>query len=275
LISIRWCVIAALAFAVERTVATLAGAPPAPQGEDRKASLAALTKSAATYQVKLGDKRIAKRNDEPLFRWSKPISEIQDAVLFVWTIDGRPVAAGAFLVTRLGECHEFQSLALEPLRAERGDKTAWEPALPGIQFEIVPGSPAPAEAANRRLIQMTSLAEQFRIEAMKGPPFYPENSVQTLRLLPKPLLRYGDPKRAELDGAIFVFAHDTDPEALLLIENRERGDKTGWEFAMAPMTSWELKGWHQSKSVWSAERRPVAEPTRPYFVAGPFPAKGD
>jgi hypothetical protein len=171
--------------------------------QERKESLAALTKSAASYRVKVDGKRIAKLHQEPVFRWSKSISDIEDAALYVWMLDGHPVAAGSFLrLSRLGYCHEFQSLALESLQAERADKSVWEPAQPGITFAPVPDAPTPADTANQRRIQMTSLAEQFPSEAVKGPPFYPENSVHPMRLLPKPLLRFGDPQRPDQGGEL-------------------------------------------------------------------------
>jgi hypothetical protein len=53
------------------------------------------------------------------------------------------------------------------------------------------------------------------------------------RLLAKPLLSYHE--RPERDGAIFAFVQDTDPEVLLILENRAHGDGTRWEFAIAPM----------------------------------------
>src|SRR5262249_31086756 len=115
---------------------------------------------------------------------------------------------------------------------------------------------------------------EFRSEAVKGAPFYAENSVYRFRLLPKPLLRYGDLERRELEGALFAFVQDTDPEALLILENRAHKDTTRGEFAMAPMTAWPVKGWYKDVEVYPIERRhPAPDPTKPYFVAGPFPVK--
>ena len=60
--------------------------------------------------------------------------------------------------------------------------------------------------------------------AVKGPPAYSENSIWKFRLAPQPLLRYRDPDALEREGAVFAFAMDTDPEVLLLIENRVRDE---------------------------------------------------
>lgn len=87
-------------------------AQPADTEQERKESRARLTEIAASYTVKVDGKRIAILREEPLFGWDKSISEIEDAILFVWTLAGRPVAASAFLrLAKLGHCHEFQSLS--------------------------------------------------------------------------------------------------------------------------------------------------------------------
>jgi hypothetical protein len=117
-----------------------------PTEKERKESLAALTKIASSYSMKLGDTRMAKLNEEPAIRWSKAVSELKDAALFVWMFEGRPVAAGTFLWQRdIGLYHEFQSLAVEPLKAERDGKSVWEPAQPGIKFAPIPDAFDPAK----------------------------------------------------------------------------------------------------------------------------------
>jgi hypothetical protein len=119
---------------------------------------------------------------------------------------------------------------------------------------------------------MKAMAEDFRTEAIKEPPFYAKHSVYKFRLLPRPLYRYNDPQHPEREGAIFAFVQDTDPEVLLILENRPHGSETRWEFALAPMTGWQLTGWHKDQEVWSIRNRhPAHDPSQAYFVAGPFP----
>jgi hypothetical protein len=70
-------------------------------------------------------------------------------------------------------------------------------------------------------------------------------------------------ERPEPDGAIFAFVQDTDPEVLLILENRAHGDGTRWEFAIAPMNGWPLIAWHKARKFWSVERRhPAHDPTQ-------------
>ncbi len=233
-----------------------------------------IARIAASYRLAPVGKPVARLVEEPAIRWTKPAGEIEDATLFFWTSDGRPIAAGTFLRQKnVGMYHEFQSLTVRPLRAERDGRAVWDCAQPGIVFAPVPGAPVPAGTTGKRQIQLKTLADEFRAEAVKEPPFYGKHSVYKFRLLPRPLLRYGDRDRPECEGAIFAFVQDTDPEVLLVVESRPQGKQVRWEYALAPMTGWQLKAWHKDVEVWSIKNRhPGHDPAEPYFVAGPFPA---
>jgi len=251
-----------------------AAAHTAPAVQRVRDRLDILAQIAASYRLAPAGKPVARLVEKPAFRWSKPAGEIEDAALFFWTCDGRPVAAGTFLWQKnVGMYHEFQSLTVEPVHSERDGSTVWECSKPGIVFAPVPGAPVPAETTGMRKFQMRVLAEEFRTEAIKEPPFYGEHSVYRFRLLPRPLLHYVNPDRPECEGAIFAFVQDTDPEVLLVVESRPQGKQTRWEYALAPMTGWQLKAWHKDVEVWSIKNRhPGHNPTEPYFVAGPFRA---
>ncbi|MBC7817901.1 MAG: hypothetical protein IAG10_13500 [Planctomycetaceae bacterium] len=243
--------------------------------DDRKESLAVLAKIAASFEVRLDETRKAKFDDKPAMRWTNTIGHATDAAMFFWMHDGRPVAVGTTFTTDGVIGHEFQSLALQPFQTRRGEKTVWQPREPGIQFESLKGAPAPAETARQRLTQIKTLARRFRAEAIKGPPAYQENDVYQLRLLAQPILRYQDPKVPELEGAVFVFAMDTDADVLLLIENRVRDGKGNWEYAFARTNPFALKAWCDDTQVWSQERVQTIDPDLPYFniTIGPFPRK--
>lgn len=260
-------ILAITAIAGERAAAQ------SPAKGNREESLAWLTNQASSYRIRLADNRTADFTKQPLIRFTKVLSEVDDAAMFVWLSNGRPVVAETMLVQRtLGLYHEFQSLATEPLTAERSGKTVWKPQQAGVTFARIPDSDRPAESPVRRLTQMKTLAERFRAQAIKGPPFYAEGSVYHLRLLPQPMLRYRDPQHPELEGALFAFCQDTDPEAMLLVENRVRDGQPGWEFAFAAMTGWSVQAFDQDEPVWSIERQhPAKDPELTYFVAGPYP----
>jgi hypothetical protein len=253
----------------------LALAQPAAPGQERKESLAVLSKIAASFEVRLDEKRQATRETEPALRWTNTIGHATDAALFLWVHEGRPVAVGTTFVTDgVVVGHEFQSLSLEPLEARRGGKVIWEPREPGISFQRLTDAPVPAETSRQRISQIKSLARRFRAEAIKSPPAYQENDVRELRQLTKPLLQYHDPKRPENEGAIFAFAMDTDPDVLLLIENRARDGKAGWEYALARTNPYVLKVWCDETLVWTQKRLlSTNDPSHPYFIAGPYSLK--
>ena len=73
----------------------------------------------------------------------------------------------------------------------------------------------------------------------------------TLRLLPKPLTRYGKPGGPVEDGALFSFVLGTDPEVFLMLEARPGKAGFEWQYAFAPMTSYEVKGSWKGKEVWA------------------------
>ena len=114
------------------------------QTHERAGDLAMLTKFAAGYTLKLEKDRGAELGREPAFRWSNSLAGTRDAALFVWTADDRPVALGTIIwYPKRGVFHELQSLALEPLTAERGGEKVWEPAPPGIKFVRLHHAPQP------------------------------------------------------------------------------------------------------------------------------------
>jgi len=238
--------------------------------------LAALSKIAASFDVRLDDRRVASRETEPALRWINTIGHATDAAMFVWVYDGRPVAVGSTFVTDGVVGQEFQSLATETLEVRRQGKVIWRPNEPGINFQRLADAPVPADSARQRISQIKTLARRFRAEAIKSPPAYQENDVRELRLLTKPILQYHDPKRPEDEGAIFAFAMDTDPDVLLLIENRIRDGKAGWEYALARTNPYVLKVWCDDILVWSQKRLlSTTDVTHPYFIAGPYSLKHD
>jgi len=244
------------------------------QSKERADNLAMLTKFAAGYTLKLENGRVAEMRQDSAFRWSNPPADTKDAALFFWIADDRPVAVGTMIwYPKIGFVHEFQSLALESLTAERGGEKVWRPTTPGIKFAPLSDAPRPEATEAKRLVQMKTFAARFRAEVVKGPPAFPEGSVWQLRLLPKPLIRYGNPERLARDGAIFAYCQDTDPDVFLVLEARGEGKDAAWHYAVGPMTGWEATGWWGDKLVWSQKHLNGAnDPKLPYFVTGPFPA---
>lgn len=240
---------------------------------DRAERLAFLTERAEDYQLFVHGDRAVRMTSQPVFRWSHPVAKLEDAALFLWMDEERPVALGTMILhEELGLFTELQSVTSQSLKAVKFKDTVWEPAGKGCQFSPVPKGPKPAETAAERLTQMKTLSRRFEAQLTKAPPFYSEGSTWQLRLLPKQLVRYGGPTAAAIDGAIFVFCHDTDPELVLLLEASGEANEAAWHFAFAPLTGWEAKVKCDEKVVWSQPRlQSVNDPKLTYIKFGPDP----
>jgi hypothetical protein len=113
-----------------------------------------------------------------------------------------------------------------------------------------------------RLRQLRAMAEEF-----SATDDFLAAGWSQLRLLPKPWLRYGNARSGVEDGALFAFAIGTDPEVFLMIESRS--DPAGvlrWEYALAPMTSFEVKVSWKGNQVWTLpHRKDSFDPTEPFY----------
>jgi hypothetical protein len=105
------------------------------------------------------------------------------------------------------------------------------------------------------LRQMRDLTREFAAEVnFRGKGW------SALRLLPKPLIRYGGPGPGPIDGAIFGLVVTTDPQVLLVLEARPGAD--------GPSSVYALRGKVKGVEVWSLPRRSAPERTadRPFHV---------
>jgi hypothetical protein len=235
-----------------------AAQPPAdPPGssEDIKAAHKLLTAAAKEYDIRVGQdagQRPLELVPEPVLKWSNPAaSDIQGAV-FVWARDGRPAVAGSFqqwFTPRRRMEHEFHSLTGEGVAAAFHGRPVWKTADAGVAFTDIPGAPAPAAGEAPRQAQLKQLAKGFAATAA-----YKKEAADTeLRLLPRALHAYGDPRRGVPTGGLFAFVRGTDPELLLMVEARG-GDAARWQFAAARLTNnAALRLRYQGKQVWVAE----------------------
>lgn len=247
-------------------------APVSAKVDDEKEAAAArlqyMKQSAAVYDIHLGaDKTVQlKLLPEPVLRWNNPVSSVPDGTLFVWVgPDGRPeLAAQVFIAAGSKDLwlHEFQSLSLDTFTVVRDGVSRWHPRKPGMELKIVENAPAPAETAVQRLAQMRTIAKDFAAsDDFEG------KSRWELRLLPKPLARYGKPGSDILDGALFVFGHGTDPEVFLALEARSSEGKERWHYGLAGMTAYVLKASYKGEAVWNRpEQKPPFDPANPYYI---------
>ena len=228
--------------------------PPDSAGE-ATARLAIMRQSLMVLNVHPIDDRGAsfRLQPEPIFRFTNPVGSSVDGAIFFWLGENdRPEAAVQVSLSRLDGrwFQEFVSLSPVPLIAESSDSAAaWTPPR-GVELKPVPGAPKPAETAEQRLRQMRALVEDFAAQDN-----FQDQSWQRLRLLPKPLARYGKPGTDLFDGALFSFVLGTDPEACVMLEVRTGKDGPEWQYAFAPMSTYALKGSWKGQDVWSLPRR--------------------
>ncbi len=230
-----------------------------------------MRESVASYQLTTGGDRslTLELQAKPVFRLGKQYAEdIEDGAIFLWTGEnGRPESAiQVFLLKNKREpqglwIHEFTSLAASTITATRNGQPWWAPRVPGLDLKPLPGAPKPADRAAQRSRQMRTLADRFRASDNFGSKGWSE-----LRLLPTPIARYGKPETSLVDGALFAFVLGTDPEVFLFLEVRPGKVGPEWQFALAPMTAFAVKGWYQNDLVWELpDRLPTYDPSKPFF----------
>jgi hypothetical protein len=201
---------------------------------------------------------------EPIFRLDNPVTQVKDSAIFLWTDveTGRPEATIQMFRAPTGYwVHDWTSLSASPIVAEVGALVKWRPK-PGLDFHPVPDAPAPAATPQARLRQLRALAEEF-----SATDDFLGGGWTQLRLLPKPWLRYGKAGSGVEDGALFAFAIGTDPEVFLMIESRPNpAGGRRWEYALAPMTSFEVRASWKGNPVWTLPwRRLAKDPTDSFY----------
>lgn len=216
--------------------------------------------SGESYAVTVGEKKTAKFRKDPVLRFTNPVSGVVDGGLFVWLDEFEcPVAiAQIFIIPKTEKLwlHEFQSLTTESLNFVYEGRTVWAPKSAGVKFESIPKVNEPSNKVPARLTQMRQIASRFSVK-----DDFEGAKADELRLLPQPLVRYSNEK--VLDGGLFVYAHGTDPELLLLIEaqkppkgNDDRPQTTvEWRVALAPMTAYAMTAKLDNRDFWSVEWR--------------------
>jgi len=250
--------------------------------EGRAAEALALTREIAqSLHFYGGEDRTTKLRlvDSPVMRFSNPVVGEFYAHLFIWTNQGRPEAAVSiqnWYSPRRALHLELQSLATRPLTAEYKQQRFWDPGEAGVTLTVIPDSPVPAPAAPARLREMRQLAREFnvRIKAVNRGGDIDEE----LRLLAQPIYRYASNDSAVRDGAIFAFVRGTDPELLLLIEAHGRNGSVTWQYAFAPMNSFEFHAFHRNHEVWQKPQLAppwpnVFDPSKAYMLIIDFDKK--
>jgi hypothetical protein len=209
-------------------------------------------RQAAEYDIFLDADRQQRLElkPQPVLNWTNADNFMGS--VFLWTYGGRPELIGCVgsRQTAAGECfvfHELHSLSPQVIQRVRfGDgKRVWAPAGGGIELLDVEGAPPPADSERQRLTQMRNLAREFT-GWMKQ-----EGDTTELRLLPQPIFRYQAVEQGVKDGALFALVwKGTDPDILLMLENRKIAEKQRWQYALVRFNWREMWVKRNDKEVW-------------------------
>jgi hypothetical protein len=238
--------------------------------EDREQTMKEMRAEAESIKIFLSAKSDQtselQLREQPLFRHDSPTRLYADGSLWVWMDAGRPVAfAKIFLPAAPGnDCWVWSSATTDPVEAVRRGAREWYPREGGITFHELPGAPSPAKSDALRMRQMKQFVRRFG-----GHEFWrPDRTRQELRLMPQPVLRYTVPDKLVFDGAVFIMAHETEPECILMLEAAKKDGHEIWQYGALAIGSAEfhidLDGKEFYTRAWA--KNDLGLPTESYYV---------
>jgi hypothetical protein len=260
--------------------------PPAKRADEKAPDLAPPTakeladkrmvfmKSALShFTIQVGDRKGASKVADPCLRWSDAVSNAADGVLAVYAHNGgRPDAVAQFFFNfQKRWILELTIIPDADVTVLRSGREHWKPSEFVCKFTDLPNSPVPADKPVLRLAQMRAIAADFAVVDYFG---VQEMKVD-LRLLTQPAYRYAEEGRI-VDGAMFIFAHGTNPECCVLLEAYQDGQASRYRYAVAPMSIYKLEARYKDAPVWSVPRRHAGiRNARSYYAEGYTPEPGE
>ncbi len=171
----------------------------------------------------------------PVLRFGAPIFGNHHGTLWVWGQRGRPVAV-LEMCQQMNDglwhqaCHTTTDL---PIKLTMPDGQTWTPKSNNLKFQPLPGAPVPADTPTARLRQMKAFVQKFSAHQLWTWELG-DGSRHELRMLPTPVHRYEDREQHLIDGALFIVAQGTNPEATLFLEAAQPDEsaKPFWQFGV-------------------------------------------
>jgi hypothetical protein len=196
---------------------------------------------------------------EPIFQFFETARERSYGTVWVWGAKGRPLAllAQGRDHEQPLSCYELAALS-DRVSVEMHDGWRWSPGQATSEMTPFANGPPPAGRGTVRLSQIKSLARRFTISEALG------DEVLELRLLPTPIHRYEDDAAGLIDGALFSFAHGTNPEALVIIECQTRDGESFWSYGFVPLGAAGLTARLDDQVVWKKDSTPGPKRQDPY-----------
>ena len=240
-------------------------------------SVAAAAKHAATLDMTLAEPKVGeslKLSERALLTFGDPARDNEAGTLWTWSSGGRPIAI-AELYRHTGDertwIHAMSLTSPKLTRMTAKSGARWTPKRSDFEPQLLPGDASVSDKPAQRLRQMKDHVRRFSAHQF----WDPQNSRFELRMLPQPVWRYSDADSKVLDGAVFIFAHGTNPEIVLFMEAiGTDADTAKWHFAFARSGSAEFHVELDNREVWSRERalNVTGTPNDSYWL---FSAKRD
>jgi len=222
----------------------------------RKARVQFLTDAFKHFEVQIGDEAVeSKLRAEPALVYNNPVSGTKIGVLGLFTRNGRPDVMAQFSFSSPKSAfNEFHNLCGDKVVMKREGQPMWTPPETSTTWKKLETSEKPAATPQLRLVQMRRLAEKFTVEDNFG---WDKKELNQLRLLTTPVHRYGNADQETIDGAVFVFALATDPEAVLMLECAKGESGLFWRYGFGPMSIYGLTAKLGDEVVWEIPERKV------------------
>ncbi len=162
---------------------------------------------------------VIERVTHPVLRYAAPLWGGHHGTLWIWGKRGRPVAV--LEMSLMGNeglwYRSFHATTDAPIKLDLSNGKSWTPKSSNVKFQPLPNAPLPAETPAGRLRQMKAFLQKFSAHQLwtwrEG-----DGSRHELRLLTTPVHRYEDREQQLIDGALFIIAQGTNPEATLFLE---------------------------------------------------------
>lgn len=226
------------------------------EARQKKARVSFLTEAVKNFVVHVGDDDVeSKLRPEPALVWNNPVSGTKVGILALFTRNGRPDVMAQFSFTSPENAvNEFHNFCGEKVVMKRGTLPTWAPAETATKWQKLDTAEKPAATPTLRLVQMRRLAEKFVVEDEFG---WDKKELNQLRLLTTPVHRYGKADDETVDGAVFVYALATDPEAVLMLECAKGESGLYWRYGFGPMSIYALKAKLDNTVVWEVPERKI------------------
>lgn len=204
--------------------------------------------------------------ETPLLRFGEPTRGNEKGSVWAWGRVGRPLVISELYHNTGDEESWVQvlTLASTELVTAKTPVGRWAPRTTVLSMKPLAGMPAPADQPMRRLQQMRQIMRSYAAHEF----WEPNNSRYELRLLPSPLHRYEDTAAGIIDGAVFAFAHGTNPEIFVFIEAQQQHDATQWHVGFASSGSAEMHVMADGSDIWTLPRATgvTGSPSDPYWL---------